>query len=409
MGFTEITTIDVRPGALSALGFEHAPTGAATVPHMIEFDSQERFAFIASTAGGVTLVIDARTKEVVEVLPTGAGSHMAAVTPDDAAVWVAVIGNSANPRVDNGSQRFTEIELDLDAPDPTFTIGRELLLADLLEPWEDGTEAAYDFPSFSPICHQYSTDGSEAWLTLGPGWSQGGLVVVDLEAGDIVQAYDPTEIKANCGVSVSEDRVIVNWSGQVVPGDDTNGEWYVFDPDTYEQLGGARDAGGLDAHGIRLTPDGSSYWFVNRNSDNALVVDAATLEVTAEYTDVLDTPDIIDYSPDGRYVYVTQRGPNPRSGAIHAASGQQPGLAILDTATGALVRVLEQPEVLSDGEGVLLNDVHGVGVRSVSDDDVVPEPEAEIRTASSTGSFTFDAPRPEPEPLGFHCGLSGAV
>jgi hypothetical protein len=344
-----LTTIDVSPTALQEAGFPDAPTGAFTVPHMIEFDSQERYAFIAATAGAATIVIDARTKEVVEVLATGAGSHMAAVTPDDSAVWVAAIG----------AQEMVEIPLDLDADEPSFAVARQLDVADLLAPIE--AEEGWEFPSASPVCHQYSSDSAEAWITLGPGWAQGGFFVLDLESGEATHAWDPDEVKANCGISVSDDRVIANWSGQVVEDDNTNGEWYVFDPDTKELLE-TRDAQGYDAHGLRLTPDGSAYWMVNRASSNGIVVDAESLEVIAEYDVVADTPDIIDYSADGSLVYISQRGPAPRSGAIHAAAGDQPGVAIVDAATGETLEVLEPP-VVEDTEGTQLNDVHGVGFR----------------------------------------------
>lgn len=349
---TELITIDVSPAALQAAGFAATPTGARTVPHMIEFDSQERYAFIASTAGAVTIVIDARSKEVVEVLATGGGSHMAAVTPDDAAVWVAAIG----------AQQMVEIPLDLDADEPTFTVGRRLDVADLLADVE--ADNGWDFPSDSPVCHQYSTDSSEAWVTLGPGWNQGGFFVLDLASGTVSDAWDPQVVKANCGISVNDDQVLANWSGQVVAGDNTPGEWYVFDADTKELLD-TRSAEGNDAHGLRLTPDGSAYWMVNRESSNAIVVDADTLEVTARYDDVAVTPDILDYSADGSKVYISQRGPSPRSGAIHAASGAEPGVRVVDAATGAFIELLAPPTVTAevDGVDVVQNDVHGVALR----------------------------------------------
>ncbi|MTV26474.1 hypothetical protein FTX61_13780 [Nitriliruptoraceae bacterium ZYF776] len=408
--FTEVTSIDVRPGALEAQGFTR-PNGQSTVPHMIEFDSEGRYAFIASTAGGVTIVVDARHKQVVDVLATGPGSHMAAVTPDDDAVWVAVIGTSTNPRVDDGTQRMVEITFDLDADEPEFELGRSLAMSELLEPLEDAN--GWTYPSYSPICHQYDPDGEEAWITLGPSWNQGGLVVLDLASGTLVEeaAYDPAEIKANCGVSVTEDRVVVNWSGRVQAGEDTPGEWYVFDPDTYEQIGETKTANGFDTHGLRLSPDGSTYWQVNRISDEALLIDAETLEPVREIEDVAVTPDILAFSPDGALVYITQRGPNPRSGAIHAATGDEPGLRVVDTATGETVTVLEQPEILS-GEGAVLNDVHGVGVRIPSDEDTIPSPpvlDSRVATRSAASStVAFDAPRPEPTNLGAHCGIPAA-
>jgi DNA-binding beta-propeller fold protein YncE len=404
--FRELATIDVRPSTLRDAGFDDAPTGALTVPHMIEFDSQERYAFIASTAGGVTIVVDARTKEVVEVLRTGPGTHMAAVTPDDSAVWVAVIGTPGRAHtipdpaggddLDANPRSMVEIPLDLDAAEPTFAIGRTLELQDLLAPLEAAN--GWEYPSLSPVCHQYDADSTVAWITLGPGWNQGGLVVLDLASGTLVEdaAFDPAEVKANCGVAVDDDQVLVNWSGKVTPDEDTNGEWYVIDPDTYEVLE-TRDSEGFDAHGLRRTPDGASYWQVNRNSDNALVIDAETLEVTRRYEDVAVAPDILDYSRDGSVVYITQRGPSPRSGAIHAASGDQPGLAVIEEATGRKLGVLTQPEIRSD-QGTVVNDIHGVGVRTLTDGD--PQPAA-VRTAG----VSFEAPRPSDTADLLHCSL----
>ena len=346
----ELAEIDVSPAALQAAGFEDAPTGDATVPHMIEFDSQERDAFIAATAGASTIVIDARTKEVVEVLATGPGSHMAAVTPDDSAVWVAAIGG----------EQMIEIPLDLDADEPTFEVDRRLDVADLLAPIE--ADNGWEYSSYGAVCHQFSTDSAEAWVTLGPGWADGGVFVLDLASGTATHGWDPDEVKANCGVSVSDDHAIVNWSGQVVEGDNTNGEWYVFDPDTKEPIGDPRDARGHDAHGIRLSPDGSVYWMVNRASDNALVVDAETLEVLEEYEDISDTPDILDFNADGSLVYISQRGPTPISGAPHAASGDAPGVLIVNAQTGETVDLLAPPEATNDDDEVV-NDIHGVAFR----------------------------------------------
>jgi DNA-binding beta-propeller fold protein YncE len=342
--------IDVSPETLADAGFEAAPDGDVTVPHMIEFDSRERFAFIASTAGAVTIVIDTYTKEVVEVLPTGAGTHHAAVTPDDDAVWVAAIG----------AQQMIEIVLDLDADEPTFEIDRRLDVEDLLADVEADT--GWEYPSYGAVCHQFSPDSSEAWVTLGPAWDQGGLFVLDLESGTASAAFDPETVPANCGVSVSDEHAVVNFSGQVVEGEDTDGEWYVFDRESRELLR-TESSRGHDAHGLRLNPQGDTYWMVNRASDNALVVDAESFEVLREVDDIADTPDIIDFSPDGSLIYITQRGPNPRSGAVHAATGSQPGVAIVDTETDETVTVLEPPTV-TDDDGDVLNDVHGVAVRA---------------------------------------------
>jgi DNA-binding beta-propeller fold protein YncE len=390
----EVAAIDVSPAALRDAGFAAAPTGPATVPHMIEFDSKDRYAFIASTGGAVTIVIDARRKQVVEVLATGAGSHMAAVTPDDSAVWVAAIG----------AEEMVEIPLDLDARRPTFAIERRLPVGELLaEAEEDG---GWKFPSYSPVCHQFSPDSKEAWVTLGPGWDQGGLFVLDLAEGQVTAAWDPSEVKANCGISVTEDRAVANWSGKVLEGEDTNGEWYIFDRHDKELLD-TRDAEGLDAHAVRLTPDGSEYWMVNRLSSNAIVVRADDFKVTRRIDDVADTPDILDYSPDGSLVYITQRGPSPRSGAIHAAAGDEPGVAVVDTATGERSAFIAPPTV-KDTDGVVLNDVHGIGVRrSVPGEQGLARAEQVRRPAvvpARFGPTRFGPANPR-----FHCSLPASA
>lgn len=353
-GEAEIARIDVSPAALEAAGFT-PPASPTTVPHM--FDSRERYAFVASTAGAVTIVIDAAAKQVVELLHTGAGTHMAAVTPDDAAVWVAAIGAEA----------LVEIPLDLDVAEPSFAIGRSLDVGELLADVEEAQ--GWAFPSYQPICHQFSPDATEAWVTLGPGWNQGGAFVLDLAAGEVSHAFDPEVVKANCGVSVTDDRAVLNWSGQVLEDDYTDGETYVFDARTKQLLETISIEGGFDVHGLRLTPDASAYWQVNRVSDDAVVIDAESFEIVARYADVADTPDILDFSPDGSLVYITQRGPSPRSGAIHAARGDTPGVAVVDAATGQRLRVIEPDEVREEPsadhpEGRILNDVHGLAVRA---------------------------------------------
>ena len=362
-GLAEVATIDLSAEALRGAGFTIGAGVVNVVPHMVEFDSQYRYAFVAATAGAVTIVIDARTKEVVEVLPTGPASHMAAVTPDDSAVWVAVIGSAH----DQATQALVEIPLDLDADEPVFAIGRTVDVRAVLEDYLDAQDLDWAFPGFQPVCQQFTPDSREAWVTLGPGWKQGGLFVLDLKSATVTAAWDPAEVKANCGVGVNADgtRVVANWSGAVIgPGQDTDGEWYLFDAHTKELLR-TESARGVDAHGVRFTPDGKRLWMVNRVSDNGLVIDARTFRVLHEIERVGDAPDILDFSPDGSLVYVTQRGPAPRSGGVHAASGQQPGVAVIHTASRRTLAVIEPPRVAS-ADGVQLNDLHGVGVRPVS-------------------------------------------
>jgi DNA-binding beta-propeller fold protein YncE len=345
----QVAVIDVSPAALRTVAPGFAPESGRTVPHMIDFDSDHRYAFVAATAGGATIVIDATERSVLAVIATGPGTHMAAVTPDDTAVWVAVIG----------ARQLIEIPLDLDAETPTFEIGR---VVDV-EPLLSGT--GFDFPSFSPVCHDYDAEG-RAWITLGPGMTQGGLFVFDPVEAVVVHAFDPTVIRANCGIGFTADgsRAISNWSGTFGADiEDGEGEWYVFDTTSFDLISSASSAG-VDAHGVRRSADGSEFWQVNRGTGDGLRIDARTFRVIGTL-DAGETPDILDFSPDGRFAYVTQRGPNPLSGDPHVSKGTRPGLLVLDARTGAALLRLDPPTV-NAADGSVLNDVHGVGVRPTS-------------------------------------------
>jgi DNA-binding beta-propeller fold protein YncE len=330
----EVDTVD-----LGALGVVR--------PHMIDFDSQYRYAFVANTVSGDVAVIRAHDREVVAIVPTGSGSHMAAVTPDDSAVWVAAIG----------ARSFSEIPLDLDDPTPTFAVARsidtEMALAD----------APFDYPSAGAVCHEYTADSRFAYLTFGPGPAEGGLVVVDLDTAELVEFFDPAVVKANCGLARSADggKMYVNWGGNVATA--TEGEWYVFDTASH-QLVHTDSSRGVDAHGVRVTPDGKRVWMVNRATSNAIIISARTEKVIRELPFVGQSPDILDFSPDGRYAFVTLRGPVPLSGP-HAIAGVTPGFAVLHVPSGRLVATVELPPV-RDAEGNLLNDPHGIAVRVLS-------------------------------------------
>jgi len=371
----QVAVIDVSPAALRSVlpGFD--PASGRTVPHMVDFDSEHRYAFVAATAGGATIVIDTVARQVVAVLETGPGTHMAAVTPDDAAVWVAVIGARA----------LVEIPLDLDAATPEFAVARTIDVEALL------ATTGFAFPSASPVCHDYDDEG-RAWITLGPGMTQGGLIVFDPATASIVHAFDPERVRANCGIGFTADgsRAIANWSGvfgaDIVDGE---GEWYVVDTRTFEVLSSASSAG-VDAHGVRITPNGREFWQVNRGTGDGLRIDARTFEVLGPI-DAGDTPDILDFSPDGRFVYVTQRGPNPLSGDPHVARGSLPGVLVIDVRTGEHVLRLD-PTTVRDADGAVLNDVHGIGVRPTSGRERVVVAAPATFLAAPVGTFGCHLP-----------------
>lgn len=332
-------------------------SNAVTMPHMIEFNSTYEYAVIASPASGNVAIIRTSDRKVIKVIATGAGAHMASFTPDDKSIWVANIGTVT----------FTEITADLATE--SFAIGRELNL--LTDPeWIDkftgiqgGGGVAVGINVSAPVCHAYTVDGAFAYITLGPG--AGGLVVVDIKSGEpkIVKAFSRDEVKANCGLALNQDgsKMYANWGD---PGDPHNppaqsGEWYVFSTLDHTLIKSSSETRGVDAHGARLIPNSNWLWQVNRGSDNGIVINTINDKIVHTLNDVGSSPDILDFSPDGKFAFITLRGPKPRSGAAHVAMGDTPGFSVINTANRKKIALI-QPAPPEDRQA---SDFHGIKVR----------------------------------------------
>jgi DNA-binding beta-propeller fold protein YncE len=334
-------------------------SSAVTMPHMVEFNSTHEYAAIASPASGNVAIVRTSDRKVIDVIYTGAGAHMASFTPDDKSIWVANIGTVT----------FTEITVDLATE--SFAIGRELNLRTDPE-WiakftgiQGGGGGAIGINVSAPVCHAYTVDGAFAYITLGPG--AGGLVVVDIKSGEpkIVKAFSRDEVKANCGLAMNRDgsKMYANWGD---PGDPINrpsqsGEWYVFNTSDHSLIKSSSETRGVDAHGARLMPNSNWLWQVNRGSDNGIVINTITDNIVHDLKDVGNSPDIMDFSPDGKFAFITLRGPKPRSGAAHVAMGDTPGFSVINTSTRKKVAII-QPAPMKDRDN---SDFHGIKVRKL--------------------------------------------
>jgi DNA-binding beta-propeller fold protein YncE len=325
----EVATID-----LGAEGVE--------VPHMLEFTSDYRYAFVAAPATGNVAVIRTEDREVVAVIPTGPRTHHAAVAPDDRSVLVSVIG-AAGEAWDG---RIVEIEVELEAE--SFTPGRELFVAQ--DPLF-ATRADEFLETGGAVCMAFTEDGTHGYVTLGPGLEEGGAVVLDLGSFSLTRVFPPGEVAANCGTILAPDGRHM----YLVGGDREVGVWHAMDTNSHEHVHQAGSMG-HDAHGSWVTPDGSEYWLVNRVTSNAIVVDPATLEVIDEIPFVGKTPDIVAMSPDGRYAFITLRGPHPVT-MPHVAVGETPGFAVIEVASREMVRLVEP------AQGNDASDFHAIAVR----------------------------------------------
>lgn len=334
--------VHIFSSALAEIASIDLGARGARVPHMLEFTSDHRYAFVASPASGNVTVIRASDRVVVAQIPTGPRTHHAAVAPGDRTVLVSVIGAPNVP----WDGKLVEINLDL--ANERFTVGRQLVLAD--DPLFASRRAGIK-DTGGAVCLGFTADGSHGYVTLGPGLDEGGVVVLDTRSFKLVEVYPPQQLEANCGTVRSS-------SGEhmyLVGGDRGVGVWHAADTRTHRSVRRS-DSRGHDAHGSAVTPDGREYWLVNRVTSNAVVIDQRTHGVLAEIPFVGKTPDIVAISPDSRYAFITLRGPKPVT-MPHLAVGETPGVAVFDVRSRSLVRLLEP------AKGNEQSDFHGVAVR----------------------------------------------
>ncbi|MDQ0351928.1 DNA-binding beta-propeller fold protein YncE [Alkalibacillus filiformis] len=295
-------------------------------PHMLVFDEDGDYGYSANMGSGTVSVIRGEVREVVATLETDEGAHAAVPTPDGSRVLVA----------NTPGESMSEILIDHDNGE--YVVGRHLELTevDLLQDEEE-------FPNHRPICLEYTEDSSKAYVTLGGG----GLFIMDVEEFEVVKAFGKSDIGAHgCGTILSPDgkHMFAN------SGSTELAEYYVFDTET-DELIYTGETGGIDAHGVRFTPDGEYLWMLNRVTDDASIIDPETFEVIEMVDFVGDAPDLLVFSPDGKYAYISLRGPEPATGT-HDMAGDTPGVAIIDVESKEKVGLIE-----------LSGDPHGIDLR----------------------------------------------
>ncbi len=299
-------------------------------PHMLVFDEEGDYAYVANMGSGTVSVIRAEDRTVLTTLETGEGAHAAIPSPDGERVLVANVP----------ARSLSDISVDKENEE--FVVERELDLS-AVEALQDEEE----FPNQNPICLAFTADSSKAYVTLGGG----GLVVVDVETFEVIQSFGKSQVGAHgCGTILSPDgkHMFAN------SGSTELAEYYVFDTET-DELIYTGETGGTDAHGVRITKDGKHLWMVNRVTDDAAIIDVETFEVVDTVDFVGDAPDLVTFSPDGSLFYVTLRGPEPATGT-HDMAGETPGVSIIDVESKEKIDLIE-----------LTGDPHGIDLRIVQE------------------------------------------
>lgn len=372
-------TIDVN-------AFEDVPD-EGVVPHMVDFTEDYSYAAVACTGGERVLVFETESRDLVGNIETGPGSHFAGFSPDEEYINVDVIGESRIARIDIDLEEETFEEVNEIVIDENVTEFEETAGLDQL----DHAQAIRDIGA--PICHQYAPDG-RSLHTLGPSYFDSGLVIVDNSEFTVDRFIPGERLPTNCGTipHPSGEKFYLTAglpsNPDVEPDADPNfdqlspeeareelsaegvGTYYVYNTEQ-DEVTTSGSTSGIDAHGFWFTPDEDELWVLNRETNDWIIIDPdideAVEDVDAFGPDTADAPDgdapdIMWSSPDGEYMFTTLRGPNPLSGDPHAATGENPGISVLDIESREILQTLLPDEENED------SDFHAVGVRVTETD-----------------------------------------
>jgi DNA-binding beta-propeller fold protein YncE len=320
-----------------------APFGGSK-PHMIQFNPGYTHAIIANVASGHIYIMRASDRKVVFNEDTGQQAHAAIPSPDGKRILVA----------NQNDKKLTEILTDY--ANNQFIAGRTIdLTAD--SRFTDPNA----FPDNAPICLMFTADSSKAYVTLRGG----GLAVIRIPKNSeeplaISAAFPKSTVAPNgCGTIRSSDgsKMYVN-SGTL-----KTGQLYVFDTFS-DNLVKTIDLTekGKDAHGVMLTGGGKYLWVLNRTTDNATVVDTSTYEVVRVVEEIGDAPDLLDISPDGKWLFGTFRGPNPATGT-HDIAGSKPSVGVIKLKRGGKAGKLKYTLPIGDQTAESMSDPHGIAIR----------------------------------------------
>ncbi len=333
---------------------EVATKKALRRPHMLFFNASQDHALISFLSGQV-LVMDAATKKPEACLSMGKNVHAAWPTPNQK---LAIAANIAE-------KKFIRIWTDYAAHKYTFDPDKDVLNLATLQGGER--------PDTAPICPTTESSSQYAFVTLRGG----GLLVVDVTTTPlkVVATMDNTQIHpAGCGGIQSGGTMYIN-SGGGWPIAPLSYDIYALDisnlPTSISaKLVSQRDDKFADSHGMASV--GRYVWSVDRAGNNIEIIDTLS-NLSVSSVDLVTSanadpaPDLLDVAPDGQYVFVGLRGPNPLTGNdknVNNAKGTIPGVGVIQVdAGGKIGHYKGQATITNRKDGKETADPHGIAVR----------------------------------------------
>ena len=329
-------------------------------PHMLFFTKDGKYALLSYVATGHVAFIDAASRKPVGCVSLGKNAHAAWPTAN---MKMAIGANIAEKKL---------VRIKTDYANNKFTITDTVALG-ALEPI---------LPDAAPICPV--TENTSQFVFVTP--RGGGLAVYDITAtpmfltGTIpAAAVNP----AGCGGVQMGATMYLN-SGGGWPNTPLNHDVYAFGVGALPQMTvptriGGRDGG--DSHGM-VGIGGKYLWSGDRHLNLIDVYDTSNANLKVGTITLAGdvssdpAPDLMDAAPDGSYVFVALRGPNPLTGNhkdANNAVGSTPGVGVIKIEGGGksgklvsiapISRMVEEKD--KDGNMVKKEkgDPHGIQVR----------------------------------------------
>jgi DNA-binding beta-propeller fold protein YncE len=277
----------------------------------------------------------------------------------------------------------------------TFTLdaAATVNLADCTTPHGHPCQAASLRPDNAPVCPIIDTTNRLTFVTLRGG----GLFVVDAAATPmrIIAEYDQATVGPNgCGGLEKDGKLYLNAGGGTAASP-TEAALYVFDLDAFRDENRPNEPapkrifareGDHDSHGMLLNAkrQGRYLWVADRFSNAIEVVDTTTDRLVNTFSLVGKhsadpAPDLMEVSPNGKYAFVTLRGPCPLSAnapSVNNAVGATPGLGVVAVkANGRDGKLVAIAPIRNPGAPFACNavggtptlteraDVHGIAIR----------------------------------------------
>ncbi|MCP9460539.1 MAG: hypothetical protein NNA19_03995 [Nitrospira sp.] len=333
---------------------EEATKKAVRRPHMVFFNAKQDHVILSFLSGHV-LFMDAATKKPEACLLVGKNAHAAWPTPNEK---MAITANIAD-------KKFIRIWTDYAARQYRFDPAKDVLD---LTAFEGG-----DLPDTAPICPITESSSRYAFVTLRGG----GLLVIDVTTTPlkVVATLNSRQIEpAGCGGIESGGTMYIN-SGGGWPAAPLSYYIYALDLTNLPQsisakLVSHRQERFADSHGMASL--GRYLWSADRAGNDIEIIDTLSNLSVGSIDLVTDAnrdpaPDLMDVSPDGRYVFVALRGSSPLTGDhkdAHNAQGLVPGVGVIEVEQeGRSGRYKGQATISNLKDGKETADPHGIAVR----------------------------------------------